>query len=116
MKRFTISFEVSEQKLPTIVSLLSGECVNMNIAEIGRAYRKANSNSGADPSTKWATPLIADMLKAMDPGKEYNYKDPKLAKVLTDQGKAKSSMSPLLSLMQRAGRVKRVRKGTYIKV
>ena len=116
MKKFRISFDVPEAKLATIISLLSGECINLSVSEAPRIPFTETRNHGArgkSPRAGRLTPLI---LATMQPNIEYTHDDPRLVKPLVLEGFATTSLGPTLSDMLRENKIKRIKKGVYQKI
>lgn len=117
MKRFTITFDVSEEKLPTVISLLSGECVNMNVHEIERGPIKYRRAKKATRATTGATTMMADakkkVLAVFEPGVELYYQNPKLTEAVRQANMAAATISPILSKLLADGKLERPKRGYY---
>lgn len=119
-KRFRITFVVRESLVGTIVGLLLGRDVESFKVEEVDPVRPANGGGGAHvttgrgpPTKQYANPevveaVLAYMKKTKGP---HWYKD--LAKQLPAAGLKPSSITPLLTGMVRAGKVKRASRGYY---
>lgn len=108
MKKYRVTFEVVQTQLDVIAGLLSNDVTNMHIEEIGKIVNGRRSHD-------WTLMPAKFVLAAMATGKEYFYKDAALAKAMKDAGLAPSSISGLLSALVDSGKLKRSRRGHYIK-
>lgn len=114
MKHFTLSFTVREDRLATMVSLLSGEVANLHISETNKtpsASHPTRTNTPHHPQTKWALAHEPKLFAAMTPGKTYHTRDKVLAALFPDH--PPSFVGGLFSSLYRLNRVKRAGKGLY---
>lgn len=107
MKKYRVTFEVVQTQLDVIVGLLGNDVTNMHIEEIGKANNTYSTDWAAEPAKK--------LLAAMAAGKEYHYLDPHLAKTLKDIGYAPRSISGVIAWLVERGKLKRTRRGHYVK-
>lgn len=111
MKHFTLSFTVREDRLATMVSLLSGEVANLHISETNKTPSPTHTKTPRNPQTNWALAHEAKLFSVMTPGKSYHTRDKVLAGVFPDH--PPSFVGGLFSSLYRLGHVKRMGKGLY---
>lgn len=116
MRHFELKFTIREDKLATIVSLLTPEVDDLSVTQATKQPRLNGPRySGAvspPEKLKWALQHVDKLFTVMEAGKEYRYNDPKLVKAFPDYN-PKSFVGGLLSALCRLGKVKRTVKGAY---
>jgi hypothetical protein len=116
MKRFTVSLCVTEDKLTTVISLLSGECTNLTVAEAARPApiaRRTSANVLKSSREDWATKYAEKLLSAMEQGRTYSIHDKFLHDLFPELKPA--SVGSLLSIIHNTGKLVRTSPGQYRK-
>lgn len=109
MKQFKICFEIAEARLPTIVSLLSGEVGNLNITEVNDPIkRRTKKHRNNDPKETVIGRIVMQILKDKENHQESEFHPP-----VVEAGFSISSVSPIMSRLVANGDVARTWKQSY---
>jgi hypothetical protein len=112
VKKSRITFEVERERVEVIVGLLINEVTDFQVTEV---HMEAPIKNGrGSKSTRWAMAparAILEHVKKSPAGTEFFYKD--LGKVLSGCGLKETSISPILSALVEAGKMKKTKRGYY---
>lgn len=108
MRQFKVTCIVGQQDVEPITGLLAQLGGSFHVEELDS--HKSNKKS------KWYSEAGKALLNGMKAGQEYFYKDASLAAVLKDHDYAATSISAILSHLCEDGKVKRTKRGHYVRV
>ena len=117
MTKYRMTFEVEHDQMATVMGVLAGSVSNLLVEEVAPYKKKAGTamQTGQERNARWGRPHAVKMLAVMEKGREYKYDDPVFTEVMRECGLAATTRSSMLSLLVRAGRIKRVARGTYVR-
>ena len=108
MRQFKVTCIVGQQDAEPITGLLAQLGGSFHVEEL--------DNKNVKKKSKWYGEAGKALLGGMKTGQEYFYKDANLAAVLKDYDYAATSISAILSHLCEDGKVKRTKRGHYVKV
>jgi hypothetical protein len=110
VKKSRITFEIESARVETIVGLLIDQVSDFQVTEV---HRENGGVSGKGKSTKWTHTAALTVIEHMKktPDKEFFYKD--LGPLIVKHGMKETSITPVISALYNAGKIKKTRRGYY---
>lgn len=111
--RYRLSCVVDKHLVPTITALIIDRVHSYSVTELqeGDPGAKAPRGNGKYDDNRWMGKAAVAIMDHMKPGKIYSHGE--LGKLLPALSLKPSSISPILSMMAKHGKLKRVGRGNY---